>query len=167
MVMLEGKNDFYTLKYFHEKLLPTSDSINMLPGNGAGSLDSVIQLYIGWGRNFIVILDSDSTGDKEKKRYEDKFGILVEHRIYSLADVNSSWHNKTMETLIPTGERLTIQQAAYPGDQKYHKTHFNRAVQEMYLTGQRPQISSTTLGSFEHILDFCRQKLQEGTGVAG
>src|SRR5262249_2490045 len=39
VIMLEGKNDFYTLKYF-QRYTTQYDFLNMMPGNGAGSLEN-------------------------------------------------------------------------------------------------------------------------------
>lgn len=41
VVMVEGKNDFYTLMYFRDKVLGVT-SPNLMPGNGSGSLESVM-----------------------------------------------------------------------------------------------------------------------------
>ncbi|MBZ5638255.1 MAG: ATP-binding protein, partial [Acidobacteriia bacterium] len=58
VVMLEGKSDFFAINYMAQRLLGKSDP-HLLPGTGSGSLDSVIRLYVAWGRNFVVLLDSD------------------------------------------------------------------------------------------------------------
>ncbi len=159
VVMIEGKNDFYTLKYFN-KLLPTSYDLNLMPGGGAGSLDAPIQLYLGWGRNFIVILDSDEAGEKEKSRYVEKFGGLVSDRIFSLGDIDSVWKKKSMESLIDPAERLAIQQSVYAATTKYAKKHFNRAVQELYLTSVHHTISIPTQNNFDAFMKFCEAKLK-------
>lgn len=65
VVMLEGKNDYYTLRFMKEAITH-AEEVNLLPGSGSGTLDSVIQLYLAWGRNFIVLLDSDKE-DRRKK----------------------------------------------------------------------------------------------------
>jgi len=50
VVMVEGKNDFYTLKYFQEIVLKRFLSVKLMPGAGSGNLDCVIRLYLAWGR---------------------------------------------------------------------------------------------------------------------
>ena len=83
IVMVEGKNDFYTMAYL-KRCLSYKDDINLMQGNGSGSLDAVIRLYVAWGREFIILLDSDGEGEKQKKRYNDIFGALVKDRIFLL-----------------------------------------------------------------------------------
>ena len=80
VVIVEGKNDFYTLKYFKERVLCGEYEFNLMPGGGAGSLDDIIRLYIAWGRSFIVLLDADKEGLAQKNRYKDLFGKLVDDR---------------------------------------------------------------------------------------
>jgi len=159
VVMLEGKNDFYTLKYFHEKILKNTSTINLMPGNGAGTLDDAIRLYIAWGRNFIVLLDSDKGGKSQKTRYEDIFGVLVENKIFSLEDINSSWKNKSMEFLIIDKDKDKIQKTSYPHSSKFNKTHFNRAIQEAYLTNNELKVLAPTKNNMQKVIDFCSKKL--------
>jgi hypothetical protein len=76
LAMLEGKTDYYVVRYFQDIVRATkqSERVNVLPGTSAGSLDTVIQLYLAWGRNFVVLLDSDATGNRERQRYAARFG---------------------------------------------------------------------------------------------
>lgn len=159
VVMLEGKNDFYTLKYINEKIFKNSSKINLMPGTGAGSLDDVIRLYIAWGRNFVVLLDSDGGGKIQKERYEKDFGIMVENKIFSLEDINTSWKKKTMESLFTEAEKQRIQKISYPGAQ-YNKKHFNRAIQEAYLTNKEINLAKSTKSNFEKVMKFCKEKLK-------
>ncbi|TXH76429.1 AAA family ATPase [Thiobacillus sp.] len=138
VVMLEGKNDYYTLRLMKEIVMP-NEELNMLPGAGSGSLDSVIQLYLAWGRNFIVLLDSDDEGELQKKRYAEKFGSLVEPRVFTLADINPDWKKYETEKLLVDSDRLQIQKLAYPETDAYKKTHFNRAVQELLVLRRQPE----------------------------
>ncbi|MDQ5824041.1 MAG: ATP-binding protein [Chloroflexota bacterium] len=159
VVMLEGKNDFFTLNYFQNIVLDRQNLLNLLPGGGSGTLDDLIRLYIGWGRQFIVLLDADNEGKNQKNRYSNLFGVLVQDRIFSLDDIEPAWRKKGMEFLIDETDRITIQNSAYPSTAKFNKTHFNRAVQELYLTNQHLSLSATTKSNMERILDFCAGKL--------
>ncbi len=154
VIMLEGKNDFYTFKYIFEVVLNGKFNLNLLPGGGAGTLDAPIQLYLAWGRNFVALLDSDEAGAKEKLRYQDKFGGLVTDRIFTLSDINTTWSKLSMESLFSEKEKIRIQNFAYPGASKFSKTHFNRAIQEAYLTGKDLKITKTTVSKFQKIADF-------------
>jgi predicted ATP-dependent endonuclease of OLD family len=160
VVMLEGKNDFYTLKFMSELIIGKKAKLNLLPGGGSGALDCAIQLYLAWGRNFIVILDSDKAGKDQKSRYEDKFGILVENKIFALSDIDSKWKKISTEGLFTDTEKNKIQKSAYPTTIGFNKKHFNRAIQEAYLTDNKLSISKGTLGKFQKVIDFCSEKLK-------
>lgn len=159
VVMLEGKNDFYTLKLVGEFIFQTKDKLNFMPGGGSGSLDSAIQLYIAWGRDFIVILDSDKSGKTQKQRYIDKFGALVEDRIFDLSDIDKSWEKISTEGLFTDSEKLNIQKLAYPDTPSYNKKHFNRAIQELYLISKTPSVGASTSNKFKKLIEFCTSRL--------
>jgi hypothetical protein len=161
VVMLEGKNDYYTIKYINEKILGQPDKINLMPGGGAGSLDAPIRLYLAWGRQFIVLLDSDNAGTREKERYEKLFGALVKDRIFLLEDINSSWKKKEMEYLFEVSDQNKILKCIYPGNTSFSKKNFNRALQELYLTDQSLALTARTTSRFKKIIHFCSEKLQE------
>lgn len=158
VVMVEGKNDFYTLKYFQQIL--HHKNIHLMPGGGAGSLDDVIRLYTAWGRNFIVLLDSDEAGITQKERYKNLFGGIVENRIFTLEDIESAWKKKGLEFLVEENDRSLIQNTLYPDAKQFNKTHFNRAIQELFLTKRKISLMQLTQERFEVILDFCEQKLK-------
>jgi predicted ATP-dependent endonuclease of OLD family len=161
IVMVEGKNDYYTLKYLQDKVLNRSEGINLMPGGGSGSLDNAIRLYLAWGRQFIVLLDSDSAGAREKERYANLFGALVRNRIFLLEDINVSWKKKEMESLLEPSDQNKIQKSVYPGASDFNKKTFNRAIQELYLTNQRLKLTARTIGRFEKIFKFCTENLIE------
>lgn len=160
VVMLEGKNDFYTLKYLNDKIFDNKYKINLAPGSGAGSLDTIIRLYLAWGRDFIVLLDSDKGGELQKKRYQNVFGSLVEDKIFSFEDIDSSWKKRTMESLFTEAEKMKFQKISYPTGSTYNKKHFNRAIQEAYLTDNKITFSKSTRSNFEKIIKFCVEKLR-------
>ena len=87
-VFLEGKNDYYTLAYFKEVIFNNKYELNLAPSTGSGNLDALISLYIGWGKEFIILLDSDKAGNIQKTRYIENFGIIVEKRIFDCFQYN-------------------------------------------------------------------------------
>jgi len=55
-ILMEGKNDFYTLKYFKDTILKDCSNFNFIPSTGSGNLDTLISLYVGWGKNLLFYL---------------------------------------------------------------------------------------------------------------
>lgn len=154
VVMLEGKNDFYTLN-FMRGCLERDVSLNFLPGGGSGSLDPVIRLYLAWGRNFVVLLDSDKAGKVQKSRYKKSFGLVLENRVFTLNDIDSTWYGKRMEDLFSEDERLSVQRACFPESEGFNKIQFNRAVQELALTKRTVSLSSETIENFNKFFNWC------------
>ena len=56
IIMLEGKSDFYLLKYFTEVLLQDGPIRHFLPNTGSGTFLKPIQIYIGMGN--VICLDA-------------------------------------------------------------------------------------------------------------
>ena len=72
-IVLEGKSDYYILRYA-VKLLAMPD-MPLIPGLGAGAFDSMIALSRGWNLKFLFLLDSDKQGILEKNRYAELFNM--------------------------------------------------------------------------------------------
>ena len=161
VVMVEGKNDFYTLEYMKKMAgIGSSGDIQLVPGNGAGSLDTVIRLYLGWAKEFVVLLDSDKEGKNQKQRYADTFGPIVNDRLFTLGDICPDLKRKKLEDAFQEQERHSIVAAAY-GTRDNNKTHFNRSVQECLVTGRLISLSSETERRFSDIFAQLKTKLAD------
>ena len=167
VVFVEGKNDFYTLSYMNEVIIGNpKDFVRLIPGNGAGSLEAVIRLYLGWARSFIVLLDSDFQSEKEKDRYENIFGPIVNGRVTTLGSFRPDLEGKSLEKAFEKIDRDSIMDTTYPG-QTYNKKLFNRAIQECLAARTPIQITKPTVERFKDILNALRTSLSNysGTGV--
>jgi hypothetical protein len=162
VVMVEGKNDYYILEYFQKVVLPRSNqnSLNLLPGGGAGTLDRPIQLYLAWGRSFIALLDSDKGGKREAERYIEKFGAVVEPRLVDLRSAARDKRVSGMESLLLQKDRLAIQKVAEPAAHRYTKKGFARGVQEALVTRRRVTLTATSKRRIEKLLVTLRASLE-------
>ena len=163
VVMVEGKNDFYTLCYMQELVI--NDEVNRIqfvPGNGAGSLDSVIRLYLGWAKNFVILLDSDKEGEREKRRYLKMFGPILDGRLYTLGDICEELKGKCMEEAFEEKERDDIVTATFPNE-AYTKLLFNRSMQECLVTKRFLEVSPGTKKRFEGIVSQVTELLSNGS----
>ena len=152
-IILEGKNDFYTLNYFFNVILKKNE-IALIPGMCCTNADTLISLYSGWGKEFFVFLDSDEGGQKGKKRYKEQFGAVVENRIYSFEDIDSSWTRDNMESILENSEKLKIQQSIFPEMKRDSKKAYNKAIQELYTTSTSIDISEAIIEKFRKIYEF-------------
>lgn len=158
VIMLEGKNDFYTLEYFN-KIVNGNTNVNFVPGMSSSSLDTLIQLYYSWGKNFIIFLDGDKAGEKEKARYIDKFGKIVENKIFCLFDFNSKYKGKEIEHLFENGDDLKIQKSVFSADTTVNKKHFNLALQELLINSTKIELTKETIENLENLTSFLISKL--------
>jgi len=159
VIMVEGKTDFYVLTYFDTIINNNTNKINFMPGMGSGGLDTAIRLYYSWGKDFIILLDSDTEGQKQKERYKNVFDIVVHERLFTLEDIQSSWSNHAIEKLFSSNDRLNIQQTISPSSNQFDKKLFHFAIQENLVKGISVTISQETQNNFIKVLDFLSAKL--------
>jgi len=162
VVMLEGKTDFYVLTYFDTIINNNNNTrhkINFMPGMGSGGLNTAIRLYYAWGKNFIILLDSDSEGKKQKQRYKESFGAVVHQRLFTFEDIESSWSNHAIEKLFTSNDHLEIQKTIAPNSTHFDKKIFHLAIQESLVKGRSVTISPETQNNLKKILDFLSAKL--------
>ena len=152
-IILEGKNDYYTLNYFFKVIL-NKQEIQLIPGMNCTNSDTLISLYSGWGKDFLLLLDSDEAGEEGKKRYKNIFGPLVENKIFTFSDIDSVWKKKNMESILDNKEKLKIQQEIFPTSKKYSKNTYNKAIQELLMTNRKIEISDEIKNKFIKIYDF-------------
>ncbi len=159
-IMVEGKNDFYLLKYFYEKNPSQSDSIGILPGTGSGALDPLIALYLGWGRNFVILLDDDAAGRKEKDRYLREWNLSRE-QVFTLGDISENWAGLELEGLIANEDRSTICKDHYDGKDvtALTKKDICRAIQEKLLKGEEGAFSPESTKGFSQLYEALKMKL--------
>jgi AAA ATPase-like protein len=72
-IILEGKSDYYILRYA-AKLL-AADDVFFLPGLGAGTLGALVALSTGWNLKYLFVLDADKAGKRERAKYVREFAI--------------------------------------------------------------------------------------------
>lgn len=156
-VITEGKNDFYTLEF--AKKNTNNEKFNIIPGTSASNLETLISLHIGWNKNFIILLDADNEGEKQRLRYIDLFGPLLEEKIYTYKDVDEKWINKNLESIFSNEEKLKIQKSKYPEKSTYDKKIFNKSVQEMLVCNDDYCFDEKTKENINKLFLFIEKKL--------
>ena len=154
IVLLEGKNDYYTFKYINEVFLGNEfETINFYPGNGADRNNQIIATYLAWGRDFTILLDGDKAGEDAKKRYIKEFGVIVQGRIITLRDIDATYNFAT-ESLFTADELLTIVKTFDPTATAFEKSKFNTALQNLFIQEQIIELSEETIAKFRKIFEF-------------
>lgn len=159
VILTEGKNDFYTYNFI-QKILYNNEDIRLMPGTSSSNLETLISLYLGWGRKFIILLDADKEGEKQKKRYCEIFGETLNELIFTYSDIEQSWGNYQTENLFEEHDRMLIQNKYYPNESSYSKKTFNRCIQEMYMNNETIELSDNTAENFRKMFEFFISKLK-------
>jgi energy-coupling factor transporter ATP-binding protein EcfA2/ABC-type dipeptide/oligopeptide/nickel transport system ATPase component len=159
VVITEGKNDYYTYNYIQKVILKRVDEIKFVPGASSSNLETLISLYMGWGAKFIVLLDSDDEGIKQKKRYEEIFGNEIANSVVTYANINSEMTNFETEDVFSRAEQLLIQAKNYPMEPQFNKKLFNRSVQELFINNDEMLLSIETKTKFLMIFDYLVEHL--------
>lgn len=129
-VILEGKSDYYILRYA-SKLL-SMDDLSFLPGLGAGTLGALVALCTGWNLNYLFVLDSDSAGRRERDKYLRDFA-LPEKSISVLSDYVDDV--SVIEDLLDETALATIR-TSLGVDESPSKAQIKRFFQEKLSTGK-------------------------------
>jgi len=160
IVITEGKNDYYTLKYVKEIILKDDSEIHIYPGNGVAKLDDIFRLYLAWGRDFISIFDNDKAGIDQKKRYIKEIGPDMSTKIFLLKDIDSLLNGQilVMEDLFTTNEQIDIVKLGL-GENRVNKDLLNKSIQQLYIDETVITLSDETKEKFKKIIDFIKGEL--------
>jgi hypothetical protein len=160
VVLVEGKSDFYLLRYVIDVLGSDSD-LRLVPGTGAGSLDPVIRLHIGWGKSFVVLLDGDAEGIKQRDRYEQLFGPILRDRCVMLPEAVGESVVLEAEDMLSDVDRERLIDAVLPAGpgRPAPKKALAQAVMELYARAEAVDLESATAARFEALLSDLKQRL--------
>ena len=159
-IIVEGKSDFYFYKYYMEVLSDKEYDVTIIPGTSASNLETLISLYLGWNKKFVVLLDSDREGRKQKKRYLDIFGTLLEKNIVSYNDISPDWSNHGLEKLLSAEDKTLILKSCYPNADKFQKNNFNRSIQELLIKERKISISDEGKERVDKIVEFALSQMK-------
>lgn len=142
-VLVEGKSDYYALRYLTKVCLKLELNFDFIPCMGSGTCDQLIALYAGWGKKFVVLLDSDKAGKSEKARYLEKFGSLLNDKVICYEDVDNSLDKKGLEKIIGSTDCTAIHLATFP-QEKFSKKMFLLSIQELLAQNKPVTLTSET-----------------------
>lgn len=152
-VLVEGKSDFYMLRYLTEVLALETD-LRFVPGTGAGSLDPVLRLHIGWAQPFVVLLDGDPEGVKQKARYVELFGPVMEGRCVLLPEAADDTACLEVEDLLSETDRASfVDRIFLSGVQRpAPKKALAEAVRELYASRTPVTLEDSTVTRFKELV---------------
>lgn len=162
VVLVEGKSDFYLLRYARD-VLGLGPDVKLVPGGGAGSLDALIRLHVGWAKSFVVLLDGDAEGEKQRARYEREFGPVIAGRCVLLPDLCGEATTKEAEGLLTAADRETAISQAFPEGQPRpaEKKALSFAVREHYAQRRKVKLSPESCERITSLLQALESALEK------
>lgn len=153
---VEGISDFHFLSYVRTQL-QRFENLNIVPGVGAGGFSSTLPALYGNGAVFILLLDDDDQGKKEKVRdIED--GIIAESRVYTLGDVSSKFKGMRLEELMsPSKEKV---KERFSG--KSSKKHVAMYLAEANASSEPGALNEKTIENGNKILQWFVDRIKAG-----
>ena len=151
--VVEGKSDFYILRY--AQLMLSDESVRLLPATGSGTFDALIALGAIWGTRFVFMLDSDNAGLKERRRYALERGAR-EEALCCLNDFDQSM--KKIEDLLDTEARSIV--AVKLGTANPSKKAIARFFQEQLAKREMVQLGSGFEKRSRSVLEGLTGRLQ-------
>lgn len=147
-LMVEGKNDFYIMRYFFDVVLK-SKRVKILPGTGAHGLSPLIALYLGWGKKFVVLLDADKAGGEAKARYQTEFA-LPDDKLGTLAELVPATGIKAIESLLGD-EGIAKVQKHLGLTRRPSKKEIGRYFQEALATARTEKFPKKIVDNFREL----------------
>ena len=152
-IVLEGKSDYYVLRYA-ERMLGMSD-LPLLPGLGAGTFGALAALHVGWNLNFLFLLDGDKKGKEERDRYAEDFGIDTS-RLVALDELAPGL--KVIEDLLDS-EAKQIVQSTLGVSVTPNKNQIRRFFQERLASDNTQHLGAGFESAARAVLEQLRSRL--------
>jgi AAA15 family ATPase/GTPase len=152
-IVVEGKSDYYVLRYASRLL--GKNELSIIPGLGAATFGSLVALHLGWGLNMMFLLDGDKKGKDERNRYVVEYG-LQESSALTLDEVASGV--TVIEDLLDAEARKIISNQLGLSTEPT-KNQIRRFFQECLARDNLPVLGKEFEQKASTILDILLQKL--------
>ncbi|MFG6535640.1 MULTISPECIES: AAA family ATPase [unclassified Sulfitobacter] len=158
-VLVEGKSDFYILNWYKKHYAPDL-GINFIPVESSGNASALISLYLGTAQDFLVLLDSDAAGDKEKLSYLRKLPVN-EMQIVQIGDILIG--KKEIEDLV-SDDLLRQISGIYSSNKKNTKKLISSAFSEDLVGDPDLNVDEATLKDLKLLIEALKKRLQDISG---
>jgi ABC-type Mn2+/Zn2+ transport system ATPase subunit len=156
-VLVEGKGDYLILKH-GLRSLKTPGDYAIIPTRGADHFEELMGILLGWGINFALCCDDDTSGKKAVAEFRDNWGMEAS-RVFTLAEVDTSLSGKAIEGMLEDADRKII--SDYFGIAgKPSKSHIQLFFSEDLARGAKTQMSKSFLARVSAFDRKVREALQ-------
>lgn len=153
-VIVEGPSDFYLLESVKRQY---HYSFDIVPAESAGKCGPLIGWYLAKGCQFLLLLDDDKTGRRERDRYLNDWR-LPSNVVLTLGDIDAKFQNFKLEDLLSTDTlELIKSEYANKSNKKVILDYFSASLHNK----ARFRISDETTNDVKQILDHIEAKLSK------
>lgn len=171
-VLLEGISDYYFLQAFRH--CSETDDVNLVPSTGATNIPQLVSLLIGWGLEFLVVLDNDKEGIGVADELKDKL-MVRESRIvfvseqkessiedlFTHEDFNEFVLDETTANKDPEIKNSKFLKNEDPDKVLLAKKFFEK-IDKTRKDGKEIELSSPTLNNFQRVFEKIDKEFNQG-----
>lgn len=153
-IVVEGKSDYYFLKFF--SLITGIDIGAIFPARGSGTMGAMVALHRGWGLPVRVLFDKDRGGKDGERNLMSEFS-LDNSEISDLSKLVPG--RKKIEDIFDETDRLMLISESGQSD----KVALLRKVQECLASNQIPTLNDVTLDRARSLLNAISSFMEAGS----
>lgn len=157
VVILEGKYDYYPFRYFLSEI-GCEDEMKVIPAVGAGGMSALVGILRGWNVRFLLVLDDDDAGRKEKAKYRNTL-MLSENQVCTLDELHPKLKDKEFEGVFQQDLRDACTKSGFSSSKKITKEQFYTYFQSLHSGLISPDPVPDTLALFDELLTKIRARL--------
>lgn len=158
VVILEGKYDYYPFRYLTEKL-GRANNFRIIPAVGAGSLSPLIGILRGWNLRFLIVLDDDDAGRKEKAKYRNQF-LLDSNAVVTLDELMPALKDKAFEGVFQEDVKAACRKSGYATEKKVTKEQYYTYFQALQSKLVAEEPIQDTIKIFDLLLTEIETRLK-------
>ena len=159
-VLVEGISDYYYLTTLREKAaykIPTD--IRIIPMTGALSISHMVSIMIGWGLEYVVVMDRDEQSNAEHKKLVEELDVPAAkiHRIDGGKAIEDLFSEADFKKFILGDEKATLPAGKHKSDfVRDQKVILSRQFCERYKDSTLA-LDPTTKDNFARITHFIKE----------
>ena len=171
-VLLEGISDYYFLQAFRH--CSETNDVNLIPSTGATNIPQLVSLLIGWGLEFLVVLDNDGEGIRVADELKSEL-MVPENRIvfvskqkecsiedlFTHGDFNKFVLDETTANKDPEIKNSKFLKNEDPDKVLLAKKFFEK-IDKTRKDGKEIELSSPTLNNFQRVFEKIDKEFNQG-----
>ena len=157
VVILEGKYDYYPFRYLLKEI-GREDEMKIIPAVGAGGLSALIGILRGWNVRFLLVLDDDDAGRKEKVKYRNTL-MLGENQVCTLDELHPDLKGKEFEGIFQDDLREACVNLGFSSSKKVKKQQFYTYFQTIIANPDAAEPIPDTLEIFGDFVSEIKARL--------